>query len=237
MATRTLARDRADLALVLLTAIALSLFLLFAVLGRWSPDSPILDLGWEDGPIEYAAATFWVSAAVLCGYRLLSGREPRLLLALWMVLAFLFAGEEVSWFQRILDFDTPSAVLEANAQGEFNLHNLSVVNMLLDFEWLFRLGFFAYFLVLPLATMASRRIAALARRFGYTPPGRTFLLMVWIVIGWSIIAQVVGGDDAWRVISESRETFYALSVLVYVYLYLGGSARERIPIAEPASQV
>jgi hypothetical protein len=36
----------------------------------------------------------------------------------------------------------------------------------------------------------------------------------------------LGGEDARRIISESRESFYALSVLVYVYLYLRPSNPE-----------
>ena len=35
----------------------------------------------------------------------------------------LFAGEEISWGQRIIGFDTPDFLLNWNYQGEFNLHN------------------------------------------------------------------------------------------------------------------
>ena len=224
MNTTTRTTDRVDQALLVSMAIGMGIFLALAILGRWFPESPVLGWGWEDGAVEYAGAALWFAVSALCAFRLVRGREPRLLLAVWMVLAFLFFGEEISWFQRIAGFDTPEAVVVANAQGEFNLHNLSVVNMLLDFEWMFRLGFFAYFFVLPLLT-ASRGLAALALRFGYVAPGRTFLLMVWAVIGWSIVAQVLGGEDARRVISEARETFYAFSVLVYVYLYLRSQPR------------
>ena len=35
----------------------------------------------------------------------------------------LFAGEEISWGQRIIGFDTPAFLLDWNYQGEFNLHN------------------------------------------------------------------------------------------------------------------
>ncbi len=36
------------------------------------------------------------------------------------------AGEEISWGQRILGFATPDFLLNLNAQGEFNLHNIKI---------------------------------------------------------------------------------------------------------------
>src|SRR5688500_16187413 len=38
------------------------------------------------------------------------------------------AGEEISWGQRVFDIETPSSLMERNAQKELNLHNLT-------FEW------------------------------------------------------------------------------------------------------
>lgn len=38
---------------------------------------------------------------------------------------FVCAGEEISWAQRIIGFDTPEVLLEVNEQNEFNLHNLN----------------------------------------------------------------------------------------------------------------
>jgi hypothetical protein len=44
-----------------------------------------------------------------------------------LALVFLFgAGEEISWGQRILGFEPPAALKEANVQSEFNIHNLPV---------------------------------------------------------------------------------------------------------------
>lgn len=42
-------------------------------------------------------------------------------------LFFFGAGEEISWGQRILGFQTPESLTEVNKQEEFNLHNLSVL--------------------------------------------------------------------------------------------------------------
>jgi hypothetical protein len=63
---------------------------------------------------------------VLAAYRLRSrvgGFPAACYLALAVGLLFI-AGEEASWGQRILGFDGPTALVEANIQGESNLHNL-----------------------------------------------------------------------------------------------------------------
>jgi hypothetical protein len=50
-----------------------------------------------------------------------TGALPALLLAL---VFFAIGMEEISWFQRVLGFETPPELARANMQQEFNLHNL-----------------------------------------------------------------------------------------------------------------
>ncbi len=84
----------------------------------------------EDGPVEWGSALllFFASFCALqwmrCTARGGSWRriEP-LAAAGFVALFFLMAMEEISWFQRVIGFDTPEAVAERNWQGEFNLHN------------------------------------------------------------------------------------------------------------------
>ncbi len=38
---------------------------------------------------------------------------------------FICAGEEISWAQRVIGFETPESMLEVNEQQEFNLHNIN----------------------------------------------------------------------------------------------------------------
>ncbi|MCA1750012.1 MAG: hypothetical protein ABR601_10850, partial [Parasphingopyxis sp.] len=88
----------------------------------------------EDGAIEWSSALLLFIA---CGLMLASfGRQlrrpdtperwRRLRLAATLGLAaifFLMAMEEISWFQRVIGFDTPEPMAERNWQGEFNFHN------------------------------------------------------------------------------------------------------------------
>lgn len=45
---------------------------------------------------------------------------------------FFFAGEEASWGQHWLGFDTPAAIAARNDQGEFNLHNIPALAGVFD---------------------------------------------------------------------------------------------------------
>jgi len=72
------------------------------------------------------------------------------------------AGEEMSWGQRIFNFQTPDFIARANRQSEFNLHNLFVLSggsswryffktgqfdwrQIFDAQNLFRIGFLTFF--------------------------------------------------------------------------------------------
>jgi len=57
-------------------------------------------------------------------YRREMGRFAIFYLAIMALFYLVCAGEEISWGQRTLGFATPESMVEANEQGEFNLHNL-----------------------------------------------------------------------------------------------------------------
>lgn len=88
----------------------------------------------EDGPVEWASAILAFAAAALFGSVVLAGlgavpraptpigRRPLALLVALCGFCFLVGMEEVSWFQRVLDIESPDAVRGRN-QPEFNLHN------------------------------------------------------------------------------------------------------------------
>lgn len=88
-----------------------------------------LPLSWsrEDGPIENAGFACFVVGAALATYAGIHLRTRAgttvVAAALALVLA-VAAGEEVSWGQRWLDIETPTALVDGNRQDELNLHNL-----------------------------------------------------------------------------------------------------------------
>ncbi|MFK5690603.1 hypothetical protein ACI3EY_13145 [Ornithinimicrobium sp. LYQ92] len=82
----------------------------------------------EDGVVEWATVIGYLLAlgvAATLVPRL--WRNLRLTAVAYVVLCmgfFFIAGEEVSWGQRLLGFEGPPALVEANLQDEANLHNL-----------------------------------------------------------------------------------------------------------------
>lgn len=84
----------------------------------------------EDGVVEWGSALLLFVASIFAAKWLLAlirrTQRPALdLLAAggFSLLFFVMAMEEISWFQRVIGFDTPGSVAERNWQGEFNLHN------------------------------------------------------------------------------------------------------------------
>lgn len=129
----------------------------------------------EDGPIEWVGAIglFAGSALFLASFLVLRGRRhlpgPARIgvwsLLLMALVLFFFAGEEISWAQRLLGFGTPEALVDANAQNEANLHNVNVFQgTTLDGDRLFRIGWMTLFVLLPAAAWASARVRDLRAR-------------------------------------------------------------------------
>jgi hypothetical protein len=141
-----------------------------------------------------------------------------------MMLSFVAMGEETSWFQRLLGIETPAEIAAVNAQGELNFHNLA--DLPFNPQNAFRLGFVAYFLVLPVLMASSARIRGFAYRFGYVSPHLSFVGMTWAVIGLSVVLSQFGPAEAERIIVEVQESFYGYVVLAYVYFNLRPAAAD-----------
>jgi hypothetical protein len=101
---------------------------------EWSPKT----LGpWtiEDGPIENLSAVlfflggvgFLVAAKRSEYLRSRNARAVYIFMILWAMICFVCSGEEISWGQRILGFDTPEQIKALNAQEELTFHNLYAI--------------------------------------------------------------------------------------------------------------
>lgn len=88
----------------------------------------------EDGPIEWASAGLafgavglYAAAAVAHGRRARDRTSMVTVTALVAAAgaALLLGLEEISWFQRVFDVESPEFMLNRNGQQELNLHNLA----------------------------------------------------------------------------------------------------------------
>jgi hypothetical protein len=90
------------------------------------------ELTKEDKFIEIASAMILLASClttlvcwIKCQYSLYVPKITKAALIFLAITFFLIAMEEISWFQRIINFQTPELLSKANEQNEFNLHNLA----------------------------------------------------------------------------------------------------------------
>jgi len=188
-------------------------------------------IGLEDQLIEYLTAFLFFLGSVASGYAFLKGRH-RGWAAFWCILCFLCMGEEVSWFQRVLGYSVPM-VEGYSAQAEFNLHNLQVfghgrliggnggynlsISTLLNSQNLFRLGFFVWFLALPVLTLVPR-LKELAERLDYVRPSISLLAPLWLVLAFAAILTLSTVPPVKNYVAEATEFGYAAMVFLYTLL-------------------
>lgn len=205
------------------------LIIIFLIGHRYAP--LFLD---EDGPIQLLSALFYLAGfgVAVLGLVRTKGVEPAYF-AVWALLCVIFFGEETSWLQHQLGYATPETAASWNAQREFNLHNLNIFqggelfgtrgelgwSAILKSQHLFQLGFFAYFLALP-AAILTHRGTALVSTLRLPFPGWRLVGSIWLLIGLSIVLTAFAGDPTKPVIAETREMFYALSILAFLTLWV-----------------
>ncbi|XLS28151.1 hypothetical protein ACJD0Z_13180 [Flavobacteriaceae bacterium M23B6Z8] len=127
----------------------------------------------EDGPVEWGTTVMLFSVSLLCIFRFFTSIQKKPLLwllgtALFALLFFFAAGEEVSWGQRIFDIESGEFFKENNAQGETNLHNLVVegkkINKII-FSQLLMLVMVIYLIISPIMYRKVTWFKNLANRF------------------------------------------------------------------------
>jgi hypothetical protein len=124
----------------------------------------------EDGLVEWTGAIgLLVGSALYCATFVFARRSRPADMApagVWALLAvagalFFFFGEEVSWGQRIFGFGTPETIGGVNAQDETTFHNVNFLQGgIFDGDRLFRAGWLAFFVLLPLGCWLWPRMRA-----------------------------------------------------------------------------
>ena len=143
---------------------------------------------------------------------------------------FFFIGEETSWGQRFFHYSVP-AVEQMSAQNEFNLHNLEIfqgghltnpsigLSAFLKSQNLFRLGFFSYFLVIPVM-MYIPIFKELMSKVGYTMPDKGFTIVLLLVFVLSFVLVPFSSSSIRSSFAETREMLYAFFIMSYVIAYV-----------------
>lgn len=137
------------------------------------------------------------------------------------ILLILGAGEEVSWGQHWLHFDTPESFRALNDQGEFNLHNISthLANHLMV------LFFLCYVGLLPVVTYYLSEVRYVVERLNI--PLCPLVFAPFAVVGVSMSEAIPGvwGNPLWSP-NEARETLFGVIMLgVSISYYLTRNER------------
>jgi len=224
----------------LVTFVFVTFFTAIYLFGHQSPEF----LWNEDGLVEVTSALAYFFAIWACLMGIARSRGlVRAYFVLWAILCIVFLGEETSWLQHWIGYQTPEAIARINEQREFNIHNLNWfpegsllketsirgwLGSLFASQNLFRLGFVCYFLLLP-AVFSSRWGKRLNETLRVPYVGKKLLIFIWVPIAVSALLSVlsVGDVDVKTQVAEAREAYYAISILVFVALMVSGSRSRR----------
>lgn len=205
----------------------------------------------EDGWVESTGAVALAAAGLLfltAGIRPRYGPDPWPRVArvslLMLGIMFLFgAGEEVSWGQRHVDAEGPRRLVEANAQGEWTVHNLAAINGSVDV--LFSLFIAGFAILLPLA--AARRPAVEARARSLVPVFPAWIALLFIANEIAFRTVWWGMPEGWydgihpftQSAHEIRETVASVlfAVGAVVVLRRGPGPGMLTPAARPEAPV
>ena len=148
----------------------------------------------EDGFLEWLTFLIFLSTSLFCFFNLYIQVSTHQLyiksLRFWGIFAlgsliFIGAGEEISWAQRLFDFNSPDFFQNNNNQSETNLHNLNLngvkVNKLIFGKILF-LCVLLHNVILPLVATKKKQLKVWMEKIGgFFPPWP--LVVIYIVAG------------------------------------------------------
>jgi hypothetical protein len=205
---------------------------------------PILGMGtsWvaallpEDHYFELVGASSLLVTSILFFYGFILARKTlnkswvslaKQLVYLGLALLFFFgAGEEISWGQRILGFQTPQPLSQVNRQEEFNLHNLSAweASTLLDPDRLFDIFWFLFGVLTPAVALVAPSFKRFAGQFIPIVFWGMSLLFLYNYL-WAKLAKILFQASYTfekislaQAIQEIKESNYAI-IFVLVGLY------------------
>jgi len=180
----------------------------------------------EDGPVETATALFLLVASLVLGQHALAlnaqGRRGAAgLMLFYALLFFLAAGEEISWGQRIIGWESNEFFQENNKQDETNLHNIIVFGTQLTktlFGPVLTAIILVYLVVLPLLYVRTDRVQRLSDRFVVPVP---WLKHGIIALFASILIALIDVDRKW-------EVYELVFSLIVVSIFLLPQNRDKV---------
>lgn len=195
-------------------------------------DDVAADLGREDHFFEWMTAIYlFVSGVILFIYFLKTRNYFILFLS---IILFFGSGEEISWGQRLIGFETPASIKEKNVQWEFNFHNLETFSgvdsqhrmkkgfeRLFEMNFLFRLFTMLWGIVLPILTYHIKFVNQITLKLKIPVPPISvgiFFFINWVTY-WFMHTHLhkVDLEDASTEIFESIGAFIIFVMCIYFF--------------------
>lgn len=211
--------------------------------------STFLYLVQEDGIFEWAGAILFMMTSVLFFvlyfkkdkfYKTedrdyFSTFRKRIFFLLLGLLFFFLLGEEISWGQRILGFETPEGIEARNMQDEFNFHNLDTFHLwdgennrksglkaLFTAKKIFVYIFVTYLFLLPLGVKFIGFLKNLTDKLYLPIPdiglGILFIINVLFFKFFKIFSN--GEDPVMRGLGEIEEFNFALILFFLPFVWM-----------------
>lgn len=148
---------------------------------------------------------------------------------IWLLaLLFFFAfGEEISWGQRIFNFETPEAIKANNIQEEFNLHNLKGfdgrnkegeetggIMALFAMHRLFYLAFLTYLLFIPILYSVNNKFKNFVDKMHLPVPNIILGILLAVNLAYGAVLRTLSDDIQGHGIVEIKECVIAFILLL-----------------------
>jgi len=195
----------------------------------------IMMLGYEDSLFENLSFIFYVVSAIFS--LIIFIKNKSIYFFLLFLIFFIGAGEEISWGQRIFNFDTPTSIQEINVQDEFNLHNIEIFNSnnfdrstkqglgkLTTFNFLYKLFWLSWCVLLPLLVFNFEFIKKITCWLKLPIPA--FTIGIFFIVNWltfrlihTYLLPVGEHRQYYDTIGEIRETGSSFIFLVLIFYF------------------
>ena len=138
--------------------------------------------------LEIAAAIIFARLAMKATRRSRVNRWQIIINAALMLVMVFMAGEELAWGQRIFSFDSPQLVRAVNAQGEFNLHDIST--QLFQNVWYF--GSWILLIALPFLRQPLTKLLIKTKKWSFLV---NFLPPSYFIVAFAPVFGII--DPLW----------------------------------------
>ncbi len=218
--------------IILWSVAALIMWALVLALKLVSPDSYVW-LGTEDKFGENMTSVFYFGAGFLMLWRsvsLIGRRQTKVIRESFPILIALFfifvGGEEISWGQRLLGYETPESIVDKNVQGETTLHNLSFFDRggaVLNQHT--ALNFIALLMgvIIPFSHRFVRPLRKLMSLCNFPAP--PLAITMWFVVGL-LHGQIIAKADPHWSHTEVKELIFSVGFFLYGWSFFKSTNKD-----------